>query len=176
MRQKLVRLIVCCDLIVHIDIAHANGFDKAESSFHFVHCPVKRACRLFGVAHYGNEKVGKAVINTEFNLFRVDKDKLYFIGRCLVEDGQKKTVDTAIIFGIFQNVIANVDFNVIFLDELFSNMDADIRNTMLRLIKENFEDDKSVFIMNNAEMDDEYFKHKIRVSLTNKKINVKQNG
>lgn len=90
--------------------------------------------------------------------------------------GQKKTVDTAIIFGIFQNVIANVDFNVIFLDELFSNMDADIRNTMLRLIKENFEDDKSVFIMNHAEMDDEYFKHKIRVSLTNKKINVKKVG
>lgn len=90
--------------------------------------------------------------------------------------GQKKTIDTAIIFGIFQNVISNVDFNIIFLDELFSNMDADSRNTMLRLIKENFDEDKSVFIMNHAEMDDEFFKHKIRVSLVNRKISVKKIG
>lgn len=90
--------------------------------------------------------------------------------------GQKKTLDIAIIFGIFQNIIANVDFNVIFLDELFSNMDADSRNTMLSLIKENFDEDKSVFIMNHAEMSDDFFKHKIRVSLVPKKINIKKLG
>ena len=90
--------------------------------------------------------------------------------------GQKKTLDIAIIFGIFQNIIANVDFNVIFLDELFSNMDSDSRNTMLSLIKENFEEDKSVFIMNHAEMNDDFFKHKIRVSLVPKKINIKKIG
>ena len=61
--------------------------------------------------------------------------------------GQKKTLDIAIIFGILQNIIANVNFNVIFLDELFSNMDAESRNVMINLIKENFGDDKSVFII-----------------------------
>ena len=90
--------------------------------------------------------------------------------------GQKKTLDIAIIFGILQNIIANVNFNVIFLDELFSNMDSDSRNTMLGLIKENFKDDKSVFIMNHAEMSDDYFKHKIRVSLQQRKITVKKLG
>ena len=49
--------------------------------------------------------------------------------------GQKKTLDIAIIFGILQNIIANVNFNVIFLDELFSNMDAESRNVMINLIK-----------------------------------------
>lgn len=90
--------------------------------------------------------------------------------------GQKKTLDIAIIFGIFQNIITNVDFNVIFLDELFSNMDSDSRNTMLSLIKENFQENKSVFIMNHAEMSDDFFKHKIRVSLVPKKITVKKLG
>ena len=90
--------------------------------------------------------------------------------------GQKKTLDIAIIFGILQNIIANVNFNVIFLDELFSNMDSDSRNTMLGLIKENFKEDKSVFIMNHAEMSDDYFKHKIRVSLQQRKITVKKLG
>ena len=90
--------------------------------------------------------------------------------------GQKKTLDTAIIFGILQNVIADVNFNVIFLDELFSNMDSDSRNTMLNLIKEKFGEDKSVFIMNHAEMQDDFFSHKIRVSLKDSKINAKKLG
>ena len=41
--------------------------------------------------------------------------------------GQKKTLDMAIIFGILQNLIANVDFNLVFLDELFANLDTDAR-------------------------------------------------
>lgn len=90
--------------------------------------------------------------------------------------GQKKTLDIAIIFGILQNIIANVNFNVIFLDELFSNMDAESRNVMINLIKENFGEDKSVFIINHAEMMDDPFKHKIRVSLVQKKITVKKLG
>lgn len=90
--------------------------------------------------------------------------------------GQKKTLDIALIFGILQNIIANVNFNVMFLDELFSNMDSDSRTTMLNLIKENFGEDKSVFIMNHAEMGDDVFSHKIRVSLYQKKITVKKQG
>lgn len=90
--------------------------------------------------------------------------------------GQKKTLDLAVVFGILQNVIANVNFNVILLDELFSNLDSDSRNTMLGLIKETLSEDKSIFIINHAEMSDDYFKHKIRVGLVNKKISTKKNG
>lgn len=84
--------------------------------------------------------------------------------------GQRKSLDLAIIFGILQNVIASVNFNVFLLDELFSNMDADTRNIMLSLLNETMDKDNSVFIINHAEMQDDYFKHKIRVILQNKKI------
>lgn len=90
--------------------------------------------------------------------------------------GQKKTLDLAIVFGILQNIIASVNFNIILLDELFSNMDSDSRNTMLELIKETLSDGKSIFIINHAEMNDDYFNHKIRVSLVNKKITTKKKG
>ena len=90
--------------------------------------------------------------------------------------GQKKTLDLAIIFGILQNVIASVNFNIILLDELFSNMDSDSRNIMLELIKESLSEDKSIFIINHAEMNDDFFNHKIKVSLVNKKINTKKAG
>ncbi len=84
--------------------------------------------------------------------------------------GQKKTLDIGIIFGVIANVIANVEFNIFFLDELFSNMDANSRNIMLELIKDNFKENKTIFVVNHAEMSDDYFDHKIRVKLENKKI------
>lgn len=84
--------------------------------------------------------------------------------------GQKKSLDMAIIFGILQNIIASVDFNIIFLDELFSNLDSDSRNIMLSLLQETLGKDKSIFIVNHAEMNDDYFDHKIRVKLENKKV------
>ena len=84
--------------------------------------------------------------------------------------GQRKSLDLAIIFGILQNVIASVNFNVFILDELFSNMDADTRNIMLTLLNESMDRNNSIFVINHAEMQDDYFKHKIRVTLQNKKI------
>lgn len=84
--------------------------------------------------------------------------------------GQRKSLDLAIIFGILQNVITSIDFNVFVLDELFSNMDSDSRNIMLNLLKETMSEDKAIFVINHAEMADDYFKHKIRVHLENKKI------
>ena len=84
--------------------------------------------------------------------------------------GQKKTLDMAIIFGILQNLIANVDFNLVFLDESFANLDTDARNTMLSVLQESLADHRSVFVINHAEMGDDFFNHKIRVRLTNKKV------
>lgn len=87
--------------------------------------------------------------------------------------GQKKTVDIAIVFGILQNVISNVDMNVLVMDELMSNMDSDARNVMLSVLKESMSEDKSIFIVNHAEMNDDFFDHKIRVALHNYRIRVK---
>ena len=84
--------------------------------------------------------------------------------------GQKKTLDLAIIFGVLQNIISTIDMNIIFLDELFSNMDADTRNIMLSLLNDTMSKDKTVFVVNHAEMADDYFAHKIRVKLENKKM------
>ena len=49
-------------------------------------------------------------------------------------------------------------------------MDSDSRNIMLNLLKETMSEDKAIFVINHAEMADDYFKHKIRVHLENKKI------
>jgi len=84
--------------------------------------------------------------------------------------GQRKTLDIGIIFGVIANVIANVDFNIFFLDELFSNMDSDSRNTMLDLLQTTLKENRTIFVVNHAEMPDDFFDHKIRVKLETKKI------
>ena len=86
--------------------------------------------------------------------------------------GQRKSLDLAIVFGILQNIIANVNFNLFCLDGLFSNMDADSRNTMLALLNDSMAKDRTIFVINHAEMNDDYFSHKIKVRLENKKITV----
>ena len=88
--------------------------------------------------------------------------------------GQRKSLDLAIIFGILQNVISSIEMNVFVLDELFSNMDSNTRNIMLSLLNETMSDDKSIFVINHAEMQDDYFKHKIRVRLENQKVDIKK--
>ena len=92
------------------------------------------------------------------------------IGYNNLSTGQRKSLDIAIIFGVLNNIISNVDFNILFLDELFSNMDANTRNIMLNLLNETISKEKSIFVVNHAEMQDDYFDHKIRVALQNKKI------
>ena len=64
--------------------------------------------------------------------------------------GQKKNLDLAIIFGILHNIIVNVDCNILFLDELFSNMDVNARNIMLNLLNEQMDNNKTIFIINHA--------------------------
>lgn len=90
--------------------------------------------------------------------------------------GQKKTVDLAIIFGILQNLISNVDCNTIFMDELMSNMDSETRNVLISVLRESLDDNKCIFVINHVEMDDDMFDHKIKVALTNKKISVGRKG
>lgn len=94
--------------------------------------------------------------------------------------GQKKSLDLSIVFGILQNIITNIEFNVIILDELFSNMDADTRNLMLELLNSSImngpSQTRSVFVINHAEMPDDYFKHKIKVSLKTLSIPGKKPG
>lgn len=84
--------------------------------------------------------------------------------------GQKKTVDLAIILGILHNIVTNINYNVLFFDELFSNMDVNQRNCVLELFNETIDKDITVFVINHAEMSDDYFQHKIRVSLKQKNI------
>jgi len=123
----------------------------------------------------------KFYLNKLNQLYNVEYDQefkphIYFDGNPKeinysdLSTGQKKTLDIGIIFGVIANVISNVDFNIFFLDELFSNMDSESRNTMLELLQTHLKENRTIFVVNHAEMPDDYFDHKIRVKLETRKI------
>lgn len=79
--------------------------------------------------------------------------------------GQLKTIDTVIIFGMLNMLLGVSTSNIIFLDELFSNMDINLRYDMCRMLNEVVKPKQTIFIISHSDLDDKYFNGKIRATL-----------
>lgn len=71
--------------------------------------------------------------------------------------GQLKTVDMVIILGVLGTVIGSNGINILFLDELFSNLDSHLRNEMCSVLRESLTPDSTIFIISHTELEDKYF-------------------
>lgn len=80
--------------------------------------------------------------------------------------GQLKTVDISIILGVLKTIMNNVNFNISFLDELISNMDADLRDVICKVLKSNIKTNQTIFIISHVDMDTTYFDGRIEASLS----------
>lgn len=88
--------------------------------------------------------------------------------------GQLKSIDLSIILGILNIILRNVNFNICFLDELFSNMDAELRDIVCKVLKGTIKDGQTVFIISHVELDDFYFDGCIEASLSYMDQNLKE--
>lgn len=70
--------------------------------------------------------------------------------------GQGKTLDMIIILAVVKSLIGNMDFNIFFLDELFSNMDIELRNSMCEVLKP-FAANRTIFVLSHADVQNRYF-------------------
>lgn len=82
--------------------------------------------------------------------------------------GQLKTVDMVTILGVLGTIIGSNGLNILFLDELFSNLDYDRRNEMCGVLRETLKGDQSIFIISHMDVDDQYFDGVISLSLENR--------
>ena len=82
--------------------------------------------------------------------------------------GQLKTVDMIIILGVLGTVIGSSSANVIFLDELFSNLDGNLRNDMCSVLHNFISADDTMFVISHQDLDDRYFNGTIKLHLDNK--------
>ena len=82
--------------------------------------------------------------------------------------GQLKTVDMMIILGILGTVIGSASANVIFLDELFSNLDGGLRNDMCSVLKNFITENDTIFVISHQDLDDRYFDGTLKLHIDNK--------
>lgn len=79
--------------------------------------------------------------------------------------GQLKTVDMVVILGVLGTIITSNGLNVLFLDELFSNLDNNLRNEMCGILKNSMNPDSTTFIISHQELDDKYFDGELKLKL-----------
>lgn len=79
--------------------------------------------------------------------------------------GQLKTVDMIIILGVLGTILGGESCNVMFLDELFSNLHSDLRNEMCGVLKDFISEDQTLFIISHYDLDDRYFDGSIKMRL-----------
>ena len=77
--------------------------------------------------------------------------------------GQLKTVDMMIILGVLGTIIGNASTNVIFLDELFSNLDGYLRNDMCSVLKNFIKADDTMFVISHQDLDNRWFDGAIKI-------------
>lgn len=76
--------------------------------------------------------------------------------------GQKKTIDVVLILALI-NSFSQSEFNILFLDELFSNMDKSSRDNLLALIYNMFTE-STVFVVSHDGFDCSLISNMIRIS------------
>ena len=82
--------------------------------------------------------------------------------------GQLKTVDMMIILGVLGTVIGASSANVIFLDELFSNLDGNLRNDMCSVLRGFISDNDTMFVISHQDLDERYFDGSIKLHIDHK--------
>jgi len=89
--------------------------------------------------------------------------------------GQKKIIDMVIILAFIKTFITQIDFNVYFMDELIGNIDADLRDTMCKLLRETLDDKDVMFLISHSPINPQYLDGIIRVTINNG-VSQYQNG
>lgn len=84
----------------------------------------------------------------------------------MLSTGQLKTVDMCIILGVLKVIFNGIHFNVMFLDELFSNMDPDLRSMVCSVLKKELKENQTIFIISHQELFDTNFDGTISAKLS----------
>ena len=79
--------------------------------------------------------------------------------------GQLKTIDMIIILGVLGAIIGSSSINIMFLDELFSNLDESLRNDMCKVLKDSIKFNSTLFIVSHQDIDEQFFNGFIDLSL-----------
>lgn len=79
--------------------------------------------------------------------------------------GQLKLTDMVIILAMLSSVMARVSTNIIFLDELFSNLDPNTRTELINVLRYVLPKDSTILIVSHQEIDADLFDGQLKLQL-----------
>lgn len=79
--------------------------------------------------------------------------------------GQLKTVDMTAMLGVLSVIMHNVNFNIMFLDELISNMHSDLRDMVCEVLRSSLHDGQTIFIISHTDMNNSYLDGEIQTKM-----------
>lgn len=85
------------------------------------------------------------------------------VSRASLSTGQGKIIDTIIIIAVLLSIAQHVQSNVIFLDELMSNLDDQTRSQLLYVIKSRIKD-KVIFIVSHQDLEKEFINGVVKIT------------
>jgi len=101
-------------------------------------------------------EISNTILNKNFNV------------SCL-SAGQTKMLDMVLILAVLESLLSKVNFNICFCDELFSNMDAELRDQMCRLLKSTLRSGQTMFVICHAPLNKDLMDGTITAQLKNLK-------
>ena len=81
--------------------------------------------------------------------------------------GQLKTVDMIIILSIISSLISKISYNVIFLDELFSNLDSDSASNLIDVFRNIVPKSASIMLVSHQPIDEALIDGRLNICLAN---------
>lgn len=84
--------------------------------------------------------------------------------------GQLKTLDMSVILGVLSSLLGTAGTNILFLDELFSNLDEGLRNEVIEILKQTINPDHTTFIISHTPMNEQLFDGTIQVRLLGSEV------
>ena len=88
--------------------------------------------------------------------------------------GQLKLVDMVIILAVLNSIMARVNTNIIFLDELFSNLDGATRTELIGVLRYILPKNSSILVVSHQDIDNNLFDGQLRMELKESENNQKQ--
>lgn len=79
--------------------------------------------------------------------------------------GQLKTTDMIIIMSVLGTIMGSNSLNIVFLDELFSNMHSELRNEMSWMLRDDMKPDETIFVVSHYEINEGFFDGTIKINL-----------
>ena len=139
---------------------------RADTLSNFIPILNQNIARYMSQLHQPYELNFSNDFKSTLSIFGVERE----IPVSSLSTGQLKTVDMTAMLGVLSVIMHNVNFNIMFLDELISNMHSDLRDMVCEVLKSSLQPGQTIFLISHADLNSSYLDGEIetKIKLTNR--------